>query len=252
MEQGRRWGRKRRWSECETAPTRKRPSHELTGIGRFSHLYSENGLLGRWPTSVGLPCPCRCNVLTSSCLPLVYLGLPGSLPVNPLHPLSGWPFMHTPHKRLLPEPSRIPHHQYGLSAPRLPESNYPSGPARRRWFRSLPQHGGSGSHVALLAPGGLHEGAPIRRDGGAVGMRCVPTERVRPVLTRLAEPVAGVLTRVEDYASVSPEGVRSVSSTVPSGLREALWSNPLSGCSAHLNSMFALLFSASRSDAMNS
>jgi hypothetical protein len=32
----------------------------------------------------GRPCPCRRNALTSSCLPLVYLGLPGSLPVNPL------------------------------------------------------------------------------------------------------------------------------------------------------------------------
>jgi hypothetical protein len=28
-------------------------------------------------------CPCRCNALTSSCLSLIYLGLPESLPVNP-------------------------------------------------------------------------------------------------------------------------------------------------------------------------
>ena len=49
------------------------------------------------------------------------------------HPFSEWPFIHTQHKRLLPEPSRIPHHQYALSAPRRPESNDPSRPMRRSW-----------------------------------------------------------------------------------------------------------------------
>ena len=69
--------------------------------------------------------------------------------------------MHTPHKRLLPEPSRIPHHEYALSAPRLPESKYPSGPVWRRWLRSLVHRGGSRSHVPLLAPASIR-GVPYR------------------------------------------------------------------------------------------
>ncbi len=44
--------------------------------------------------------------------------------------------MHTPHKRLLPEPSWIPQCHYALGAPRLPESKDPSRPGR---VRSPPQ-----------------------------------------------------------------------------------------------------------------
>jgi len=117
----------RRWSECGTAPTRKRPSHELTGIGHFSRLYSENGLLGEMATSRGvLALGVATLLLRVACRwsTWAYRDLSQSILV---HPLSGWPFIHTPHKRLLPEPSRIPHNQYALSAPRLPESNCPSG-----------------------------------------------------------------------------------------------------------------------------
>jgi len=66
--------------ECGTAFTRKRPSHELTGIGRFSQLYSENGLLGEMATSE------RVLALAAqrSYYPLAYLDLPGFLPVTPL------------------------------------------------------------------------------------------------------------------------------------------------------------------------
>jgi len=73
-----------------------------------------------------LPLPSQRSLLQAACRwsTWAYRDLSQSIL---FHPLSGWPFMHTPHKRLLPEPSRIPHHQYALGAPRRPESNYPSG-----------------------------------------------------------------------------------------------------------------------------
>jgi hypothetical protein len=167
--QGGHVGQGRRWSERGFAPTRKRPSHELTGIGRFSHLYSDNGMSGEMATSRGvLALSVTTLLLRAACrwsTAWTYWDLSQSILV---HPFSGWPFLHTPHKRLLPESSRIPHHQYALSAPRLPESNCPSELVRRRWLRSLPQHGGTRLHLPLLAPIGLHEGAPYRREGGTV------------------------------------------------------------------------------------
>ncbi len=45
-----------------THPTRKRPSHELTGIGRFSELYSESELLREMATS-GASLPLRVATL---------------------------------------------------------------------------------------------------------------------------------------------------------------------------------------------
>ena len=63
------------------------------------------------------------------------------------HPFSGWPFIHTQHKRLLPEPSRIPHHQYALSAPRPPESNDPSGRCGAAGSAAFLNIAGLGSHV---------------------------------------------------------------------------------------------------------
>jgi hypothetical protein len=105
----------------ELPPTRKRPSHELTGIGRFSHLYSEIrfargngyqwGVLALAVATLLLRAACRQSTWA-------YRDLSQSILV---HPLSGWSFMHTAHKRLLPEPSRLPHDEYALSAPRIPE-----------------------------------------------------------------------------------------------------------------------------------
>ena len=123
--------RGRRWSACGTAPTRKRRSHEQTGIRRFSHLYSEDGLLGKMATSEGvLALDVATLLLRTACRwpTWAYRDLSQSIL---FHPLSGWPFIRTSHKRLLPEPSRIPRHQHALSAPRIPGSNYPSGPVRR-------------------------------------------------------------------------------------------------------------------------
>ncbi len=121
---------------CGTAPTRKRPSHEPTGIGRFPHLYSENGLLGEMATNGGVLALAVATLsLRAACRSSTWAYRDLSQSIL-FHPLSGWPFIHTQHKRLLPEPSRIPHHQYALSASRPPESNDPFGPVRRSSFRS--------------------------------------------------------------------------------------------------------------------
>ena len=117
------WSREDDRSERETALTRKRPSHKTDGIGRSSHLYSENGLPGEMATSwASLPLPSQRSHFRAACLGSTWAYRDFSQSIL-FHPLSGWPFMHTPHKRLLSEPSRIPHNQCALSAPRLPESN---------------------------------------------------------------------------------------------------------------------------------
>ena len=67
------------------------------------------------------------------------------------HPSSGWPSTHTQHKRLLLEPSRIPHHEYALSAPRLPESNDPSGPMLAQLVQQACSTSWGRVHVPLLA-----------------------------------------------------------------------------------------------------
>ena len=81
-----------------------------------------------------------------------------------VHPLSGWPFTHTQHKRLLPEPSRIPHHQYALSAPRLPEDQFPiwAGAAQMVLQPSSNMEGPARMSLSWLR---LHLGDPIRRVG---------------------------------------------------------------------------------------
>jgi hypothetical protein len=143
---------KSRWSECGTALTRKRPSHELTGIGRFSQLYSENGLLGEMATSGGvLALAVATLLLRAACRSSTWAYRDVSQSIL-FHPFSGWPFIHTQHKRLLPEPSRIPHHQYALSAPRPQESNCPSraGAAQMAPQPSSTLRVRSGSHLRLL------------------------------------------------------------------------------------------------------
>ena len=48
--------------------TRKRPSHKLTGIGRFTHLYSESRYLGEWqPPRASLPCAVATLTLRAAC-----------------------------------------------------------------------------------------------------------------------------------------------------------------------------------------
>ena len=71
------------WSKPGTAPTRKRPSHALTGIGRFSHFVLRERTARGNGYQWGRSCPQRCNALVSSRLPFLRLDLPGSLPVNP-------------------------------------------------------------------------------------------------------------------------------------------------------------------------
>ena len=116
---------------CGTAPTRKRPSHEPTGIGRFPHLYSENGLLGEMATNGGV------LALAVATLSLRYLavGLPGSTGISPSQSSS---------IRSQDGPSRI--HRISASS-RNPLGSRtismrsvhrdfqsdPSGPVRRRW-----------------------------------------------------------------------------------------------------------------------
>jgi len=212
------------------APTRKRPSHELTGIGRFPHLYSESGLVKEMATSGGVLALAVATLFRRAACrrpTWAYWNLSQSIL---FHPLSGWPFMHTPHKRLLPEPSRIPHHQYALGAPRLPESNYPSGPVRPRWARKLPQLGGSGSHVPLLAPGGPHEVTPWAGEwakaGGAGPRRRCRSARQEPRVrnTPPSRDSGNALTFLDrtDRRSLpfsSPGGRRSFASVTPLGVR---------------------------------
>src|SRR5664280_1068836 len=59
--------------------TRKRPSHELTGIGRSTSVVLRERVDWGNGTQWGFLVPCRCNAPTSSCLPWIYLGLPGSV-----------------------------------------------------------------------------------------------------------------------------------------------------------------------------
>jgi len=64
---------------CGTAPTRKRPSHELTGIGRFPHLYSRTDCSGEWlPVGASLPSPSQ-----RSHFELLAVGLPGPTGISP-------------------------------------------------------------------------------------------------------------------------------------------------------------------------
>ena len=105
-----------------------RPTNER-GSGAFLSLYSEKrnargngyqlGFLVLAVATLSLRAACRWSIWA-------YRELSRSIP---FHPLSGWPFTHTPHKRLLPEPSWIPRHQCALGAPRPPESKDPSEPA---------------------------------------------------------------------------------------------------------------------------
>ncbi len=98
------------------------------------------------------------------------------------HPFSGWPFTHTQHKRLLLEPSRIPHHEYALSAPRLPESNDPSGPmlaqlvqqacsTRRVGFARPSPGSGWPARGCTRPPGGCHAPARNAELAGSVSTR---------------------------------------------------------------------------------
>jgi hypothetical protein len=87
------WNRKWRGAYGELHPTRKRPTHDLTGLGRVSHLYSENVLLGEMATSQGvLALAVATLLLRAACRrsTWAYRDLSQSILV---HPLSGWPFM---------------------------------------------------------------------------------------------------------------------------------------------------------------
>ncbi len=110
----------------------------------------------------GLPCPCRCNAPTSSCLPLIYLGLPGSLPVDPLPSRSqdgpsciqriSASFRNPLGSRSIS--MRSVHRDF--QSPKTHLS--PDGAAGSAAFLNIRE---PGSHVPVLASGGLHEGAAV-------------------------------------------------------------------------------------------
>ena len=66
---------------CKVAPTRKRPSHALAGIGRFSYLYSECGSLQEVAT-IGTSLS---RAVTTLLLRAACLGLPGPTGISPSH-----------------------------------------------------------------------------------------------------------------------------------------------------------------------
>jgi len=99
--------------------TRKRPSHELTGIGRSTSLVLRERVdwgnrtsgASLFRTDATPPLRAACLGSTWACRDLSRTIL--------CHPLSGWPSMSTSHTRLLPRSSRIPHHQHALNLKRL-------------------------------------------------------------------------------------------------------------------------------------
>ena len=115
--------------EAKNCAHAKAPVPPRRGSGAFFSCSPRTELSGKW-LPVGRSCLYRCNALTSSCLPSVYLGLPGSLPVNPrpsaLRMAIHLDIAYAP----LPEPSWIPRHQCALGSRRLPESKDPCEP---RW-----------------------------------------------------------------------------------------------------------------------
>jgi hypothetical protein len=169
--------------ECGTAFTRKRPSHELTGIGRFSQLYSENGLLGEMATSE------RVLALAVATL-LLPVGLPGPTGISPSHSSfirsqDGPSFTHSISASFRnPLGSRAismrsVHRDFQSPMTHLGRS----GAAGSAVFLNI---AGSGSHVSLLVAGGLHQGAPVRRAGAPCGtIGILPESQVRP-LDRIA------------------------------------------------------------------
>jgi len=143
----------------------KAPVPRSHGDRALSQLYSENGLLGEMATSGGVLAPAVATLsLRAACRSSTWAYRDLSQSIL-FHPFSGWPFIHTQHKRLLRNPlgSRTISMRSVHRDLKSPTAHLE--PLRRRWLRSLPQHCGSGSHLRLLAPGGLHEGAPYRRDG---------------------------------------------------------------------------------------
>ena len=138
----------------------------------FSLVLRERTLRGM-ATNWGFLAPCRRNAHTPSCLPIISLGLPGQLPVDPLTIRSqdGSPCL-LPISASFRNPTgirtsgtlRIPHYHYAPEASAGPGANYPFPPRSQR--RSCIEHAGvpRGSRQPSRTPGRSDRRGSCRRE----------------------------------------------------------------------------------------